>query len=128
MNKWIGIGNLGRDPEVTTTAAGKIVTKFSIGVQDGYGDKKTTTWVSVIAWEKLGETAGNFLHKGSKVLVEGKLVIRSFDGNDGAKKWVTEIVANHLEFLSPKSEPAAAPPSDPAAAFGQDVSDEEAPF
>lgn len=127
MNKWIGIGNLGKDPEVRTTQSGKIVTQFSIGVQDGYGDKKTTTWLNIVAWEKLGETAGNNLFKGSKVLVEGKIQNRSYDGKDGVKRYVTEIIAQHIEFLSPKKQ---SDPSDVASQFGgHDVNpDDEIPF
>lgn len=125
MNKAFLIGNLGKDPELNTTQSGKLVTKFSIGVADGFGDKKSTSWHNIVCWEKLAETAGNSLSKGSKVLVEGKITNRSYDGKDGVKRYITEIVANHIEFLSPKrSEPA----NDPASQFGQDVPDDAPPF
>jgi len=126
VNKFIGIGNLGKEPEVRTTQTGKMVTQFSIGIQDGYGDNKSTTWLNIVCWEKLAETAGNFPHKGSKVLVEGKVQNRSYEGKDGQKKYITEIVAMHLEFLTPKAQPAN---QADAGQFGQDVNpDDEVPF
>ena len=104
MNKFIGIGNLARDPEIRTTASGKIVTSFSIGIQDGYGENKTTTWMNIVAWEKIGESAGNNLTKGSKCLVEGRIQNRSYEGKDGVKRFITEVIAQHIEFLSPKKQ------------------------
>jgi single-strand DNA-binding protein len=130
MNKYIAIGNLGKDPAVRTTQAGKMVTSFSIGVADGFGEHKTTLWMDVVCWEKLAETAGNFLHKGSKVLVEGKLQRREFEGKDGQKRQVVEVVASNLELLTPKSTTSDAPrPESPANSFGTDVDpDSEIPF
>lgn len=126
MNKYIAIGNLGKDPIVRTTQAGKMVTSFSIGIADGYGEHKTTLWMDVVCWEKLAETAGNFLRKGSKVLIEGKLQRREFEGKDGQKRQVVEVVASNMEFLTPKATPGHA---DTASQFGQDVSpDDEIPF
>lgn len=130
MNRVFFIGNLGKDPDIRTTQAGKMVTQFSLGVADGFGQNKTTTWLTVICWEKLAESAGNNLNKGSKVLVEGRLQIRSFDGKDGQKRYATEIVASHIEYLSPKAQSQQATDnSDPASQFGQDVApDDEIPF
>lgn len=119
MNRVILLGNLGKVPEIRTTQSGKMVTSFSLGVQEGYGDKRTTSWHNVVCWEKLAESAGNYLDKGSKVLVEGKLQTRSYEGKDGQKRYVTEIVASHLEFLSKKVQPADAPAD--ASQFGHDV-------
>ena len=127
MNKVFLLGNLGKVPEIRTTQSGKMVTSFSLGVQEGYGDKRTTSWHNIVCWEKLAESAGNYLDKGSKVLVEGKLQTRSYEGKDGQKRYVTEIIASHLEFLSKKAQPADTA-SDPASQFGQDVAPEELPF
>lgn len=122
MNKFIGIGNLGKDPDIRTTPNGKMVASFSIGIAEGYGERKTTTWLNIVCWEKLAEVVGNNLSKGSKVLVEGKIQTRSYDGNDGQKKYITEIVASNIEFLSAKKQ------SDPASQFGNDVPEDEIPF
>ena len=126
MNKAILLGNLGKDPDLTTTQSGKMVAKFSLGVADGYGDKKSTSWHNIVCWEKVAESVGNNLLKGSNVLVEGKITNRSYDGKDGQKKYITEIVANHVEFLTPKRQHDA---NDPASQFGQDVApDDEITF
>ena len=126
MNRVFLLGNLGKDPEIRTTQSGKMVTSFSLGVQEGFGDRRTTSWHNIVCWEKLAESAGNYLDKGSKVLVEGKITSRSYEGKDGQKRYVTEIIASHLEFLSKK---AVQPPADdPASQFGQDVPEDDLPY
>lgn len=123
MNKVFIIGFLGKDPEVKTINSGKTVTTFSVGVSDGFGDKKQTSWFNCVAWEKLAEMVGNNLSKGSKVMVEGKLSTRSYENKEGKKVYVTEIVAQSVEFLSPKAEAKTG-----ADAFGSDVPVEAPPF
>ncbi len=99
MNKVILTGNLGADPDSRYTPDGKAVTTFDIAVSDGYGDNQKTYWFKIVSWGKLAETCANNLKKGRKVLVEGKLVSRSYETQDGQKRKVTEIVAGHVEFL-----------------------------
>lgn len=118
MNRIFVIGNLGKDPEIRTTQTGKMVTQFSLGVADGWGQNKTTTWFTVVCWDKLAESAGNNLNKGSKVLVEGKLQIRQYEAKDGTNRQAVEIVASHIEYLSAKRQ---ADPADPVSQFGKDV-------
>lgn len=125
MNKIILTGRLGKDVDVKYTQSGKCVAEFSLAVQEGYGDKKTTTWINIVAWDKLAETCGNYLSKGMSVLVEGRLQIRSYDGKDGQKKYVTEVVAQSIEFLERKHEKSASG----ADGFGAQVfPDEPIPF
>lgn len=112
MNKAIFIGNVGKDPEVKD-AGGKRVAKFSVAVSDGFGDKKKTYWLNVIAWQKLAEVVEKYLKKGSKVLVEGRITTRDYEG-----KTYTDIVAEKLEFLDPK----------PAAEKKTEITDEDIPF
>lgn len=71
--------------------------------------------INIVTWNKTAEVAGNFLHKGQRALVEGRLQIRSYEGKDGQKHWVTEVIADHLEFVEPKGSSA---PSGPMDAFG----------
>ena len=137
MNKCFLLGRLTRDPECSTTGSGKLVTKFTLAV-DRYAGSKDTDFINVIVWEKLGEACGNSLTKGQRALVEGRLQIRSFEGKDGQKKWVTEIIAQSVQFLDRKSQqdappPREATPGDAASQFGQDVAnyaadDPEIPF
>jgi single-strand DNA-binding protein len=109
------VGNLGRDPEMRYTPSGQAVTSFSVAVSRSYnnpsGEKvDETTWFRVSAWGKQAETCNQFLHKGSKVLVEGRLIP---DKNGGPRIWTRqdgtssasfEVTANTVRFLSAKGE------------------------
>lgn len=108
MNQVVLIGNLGKDVELKTTQSGKNVCNFSIGVsrprsKDGVSD---TDWINIVAWEKTAELCGKYLHKGSKVGVVGRLQTRSYD-KDGKKVYITEVLAENVEFLSPKESAPA---------------------
>lgn len=106
MNKVFLIGNLSKDPELRTTNSGKSVCTFSIAVnrrKDKDGNS-TADFFSIVAWRQLAELCGKYLAKGRKVSVVGELQNRSYEANDGTKRYVTEIVANEIEFLTPKGE------------------------
>lgn len=107
MNKVIQTGRLVKDPELKfTQGAGTAVATFTIAVDDGFGDKKTTDFIPIVVWGKQGEAVANYTHKGSKVLVNGKIKTRSYDAKDGSKRYVTEVVAdmfNGVEFLDSKT-------------------------
>jgi single-strand DNA-binding protein len=99
------IGNLGRDPEMRFTPAGKPVTNFSVAVsrrytaQDGES-REETQWFRVNAWNQLAERCSQYLTKGQRVYVEGRLQTRQWTGNDGQMRTEVEIVANDVIFLS----------------------------
>ncbi|MCU0561389.1 MAG: single-stranded DNA-binding protein [Desulfobacterales bacterium] len=105
INKVIIVGNLGRDPEVSYVPSGAAVAKFSVATSETWKDKSTgekkerTEWHRIVAWDKLGEICGKYLAKGRQVYVEGKLQTRSYDDKDGVKRYVTEIVAQDVQFL-----------------------------
>ena len=108
--KLIIIGNLGRDPEQRFTPNGDPVTTFSVATSRKYGDKDETTWFRVSVWGKQAESCNQYLHKGSKVLVEGRLrpdesgnptVFQRKDGSWGASY---EVTAENVRFLTPKGE------------------------
>lgn len=107
MNKWIGIGNLTRDPELTETPSGVAVCKFTLAVNRNFtnanGDRECD-FINVVAWRKLAENCYDFLSKGKKACVVGSLQTRSYNDSNGEKKYVTEIMADEVEFLSPKDE------------------------
>ncbi len=114
LNKVMIIGNLGRDPEMRYTPNGTPVTSFSVACSRNRltpdGDRKEETeWFNVVAWNKLAETCGQYLSKGQKVYIEGRLQTRSWEGNDGQKHTRVEVIANQLIMLSPKK---AAPSDD----------------
>jgi len=107
QNKVQLIGNLGKDPEIKNLTSGKIKANFSLATSEVYrngnGEKVTDTqWHNVIAWGKTAEIVENYLQKGNKVAVEGKLIHRVYEDKDGQKKYITEIVANSLLMLDPK--------------------------
>ncbi len=121
LNKVQLIGNLGRDPELSYTASGVAVARFSIATSERWKDEsgnnqERTEWHNIIAWRKLGEICGQYLKKGSKVYIEGKLQTRSWDDkNTGVKRYTTEIIAGDLIMLDGKGEGSAASmPSQPA--------------
>jgi single-strand DNA-binding protein len=112
VNKVILVGNLGKDPEVKYTPSGSAVAKFSIATSYRYKDKneqwqEQTEWHNVVAWARLAEIAGEYLKKGSKVYVEGRLQTRSWDDkNTNQKKYMTEVVVNDLVLLGGRGEGA----------------------
>lgn len=136
MNKVFLLGRLVRDPEIRTTQSGKMVTSFTLAVDRLGGGKDSADFIPIVTWEKLAEICGNNLAKGQRTLVEGRLQIRSYDGKDGQKRWVTEIIAQSVEFLDRRSagttnssNTTGVPANDMAAQFGQDVApDDEIPF
>ena len=109
-NLVILIGNLGDDPAVRYTQSGAPVASFRVATterwkgQDGQMQEQVE-WHSIVAWKRLAEICGEYLHKGSKVYIEGKLQTRSWEDNNGVKKYTTEIVAREMQILSPKGEP-----------------------
>ncbi|MDX1333667.1 MAG: single-stranded DNA-binding protein [Robiginitalea sp.] len=103
-NKVLLIGNLGQDPDVLVMESGSKMARFSIATNETYrngkGEKVTDTqWHQVVAWGKTAEIVESYLTKGKEVAVEGKLVHRSYDGNDGQKKYVTEVRCTELLML-----------------------------
>lgn len=104
MNKVIVTGRLGRDVELSTAPqSGKSVTTITLAVQDRF-NREQTDWFDVVLWDKLAELAGQYLRKGSKILVEGRLKTRSWDNKEGQKVYKTEIIAENIEFLDSKSD------------------------
>lgn len=103
MNRVILIGNLTNDPEVSTTQSNLSVCKFSVAVSRSYG-KNETDFFTVIAWRTQAENCGRYLKKGSKVAISGSIQNRSYDDKQGVKRYVTEIVADEVQFLSTKNQ------------------------
>jgi len=97
------IGNLGRDPEMRYTPDGSRVTSFSVASNFKSGEKETTTWINVSCWNKLAETANQYLKKGQQVFVEGRLQFREWD-QDGVTHCSHELIASSLEFLGGHNE------------------------
>ncbi len=104
-NKVQLIGNLGQEPEIITLESGKKLAKFSIATNDYYynkqGDKITDTqWHNIVAWGKTADIIENYVNKGQEIAIEGKLTSRSYEDNEGKKRYITEVVCNELLMLS----------------------------
>lgn len=127
MNKVILIGNLANDPEYTQVGEAARCT-FRLAVQRRYTDSngnRQADFLPVICWRKLAENCAKYLAKGRKVCVEGSIQSRSYDAQDGTKRYVTEIIADHVEFLSAanSSDPGPTPPPE----YGQPTGRERRP-
>jgi single-strand DNA-binding protein len=131
LNKIMLIGNLGRDPEMSYTSSGKAITKFSLAVsrntrdRDTNEQRKETTWFNVVAWEQKGEFANQYLHKGSRVYIEGRMTSRKYTNKDGVEVTAWEVVAENFELLDSKGAPGDPSSRGP---YGDDQSPDDIPF
>jgi single-strand DNA-binding protein len=156
VNKVILIGNLGKDPEVKYTPSGTPVAKLTLATNERYKDKDgqwqdRTEWHNVVLWQRLAEIAGEYLKKGGKVYIEGRLQTRSWeDKQTNQKKYMTEVVASDLVLLGGRGEGAGGgesgggfsrsaasggnnfdqrtPEHDATPAMSSPISDEDIPF
>ncbi len=106
MNKAIIIGNLTKDPELTQTTNGISVCRFSVAVQRKFTNsegERETDFLNVVAWRNLADNCHKYLKKGSKAAVVGSIQTRSYDAQDGSKRYVTEIVAEEVEFVGSRT-------------------------
>ncbi len=104
VNKVILVGNLGKDPEVRFTPSGRAVARFTLATTESWTDQESgrqerTDWHNIVVWGKQAESCGQYLAKGRQVYVEGRITSRSYDDKDGNKRYITEIVAQRVQFL-----------------------------
>ncbi len=117
LNRATILGNVTRDPETRTTTTGQTVVSFSIATSRRWKDqasgelKEATEFHNCVAWAKLAQTIGSYVHKGSKVYLEGRIQTRSWDDPTGVKKYRTEIVADSIILLDKKGVVPAGTPS-----------------
>jgi single-strand DNA-binding protein len=103
MNVAVIVGNLGKDPELKTSSGGKSYCTFTLATSDGWGDNKKTNWHNVTVFGKQAESCAQFLKKGSKAGVKGRIENSSWE-KDGERKYMTKIIADSVTFLSSKGE------------------------
>ena len=132
MNRTILLGRLVKDPDVKVTTSGKTVCTFTLAVDrpfTGKNGQREADFINIVTWNKTAELCGNSLTKGQRALVEGRLQIRSYDGKDGNKHYVTEVIADRVEFIERKEKSAQKAESEAMEGFGSEVQfDEEIPF
>ncbi len=108
LNKIMLIGNVGKDPELQVTSDGTPFTRFSLAVNRSYksssGEKvEETEWFNVVTWRQLAEICERYLHKGSKVYIEGRLSQRKYTDREGIQRTAVDVIATDMEMLSPKA-------------------------
>ena len=147
INKVILIGNLGNDPDVRYTSGGAPIANVSLATSDSWRDKETgdlqerTEWHRIVFFSRLAEIVSEYLRKGSKIYVEGRLQTRKWQDRDGNDRYTTEVVANEMQMLDSKGTTeeftrASAPPRKPTGpmqqadtpAKGGDFVDDDIPF
>jgi single-strand DNA-binding protein len=141
VNKVILVGNVGKDPEVKYSPSGTPVAKFSLATNERFKDRNDqwqdrTEWHNIVAWQRLAEIVGEFVAKGSKIYIEGKLQTSCWeDGQSGERKYRTEIIAREIVLLGTRGNGARQEPSEstekqdnPAGIVTGNVTDDDIPF
>lgn len=133
INKVILVGNLGKDPEVRYMANGQAVANVTIATSESWKDKNTgeqqekTEWHRVVFFRRLAEIVGEYLKKGSKIYVEGKLQTRKWQDNQGQDRYTTEIVANEMQMLDSRGSGAGAASNNYASSAPPPIEESQAP-
>ena len=112
MNKALLVGRLTRDPELRTTPGGMAVTRFTIAISEPFTNRngeRETNFINCTAWGRQADNISKYCHKGSLVSAEGRIQTRSYDGQDGNKRYVTEVVCDRVNFLTPKGDSNGTP-------------------
>lgn len=141
MNKVILVGNLAADPEIKTTQSGINCASFRVAVQRRFANSqgvREADFISCTAWRQTADFVGRYFHKGSRIGLTGSLQTRSWQAQDGSKRYATEVVVDEVEFVSPKQDggQTATASGQPATVGGQqvpmggfvEVEDDELPF
>jgi single-strand DNA-binding protein len=130
------LGRVGQVNDMRYTAGGKAVINFSLATNEGYGERQSTTWHDIVAWDKQAEYVGQYIEKGMQLLIEGRIQRRQWEAQDGSKRTKVEVVAFRVTNLSPKKDGAARRESgqpqpeedDSPWGPGRDVDPDEVPF
>ena len=126
MNKCVLVGNLTRDPELAQTPSGISVCKFSIAVNRMYADangERQVDFINIVTWRGLAENCGKYPSKGKKVALSGQIQTRSYDDKNGDKRYVTEVIADEVEFIGSNANAAAEPEEPPKKSAKKKLSD-----
>lgn len=132
LNKVMLIGNVGKEPDVRYLDNGVAVASFTLAttergyrLQNGTEVPERTEWHNIVLWRGLAETVEKYVHKGDKLFIEGKIRSRSYDDQNGVKRYITEIFADNMEMLSPRSQSPSPAASSPRLAPAQAQSEKE---
>ena len=128
MNHFVGLGRLTRDPEVRYTQSGKACARFTLAIdrRKSSDGNSQADFISCVAWEKTAEVISQYTGKGRKIAVDGRIQTRSYDAQDGTKRYVTEVVVQSMEFCDNKGSGAST--TNGGAYAGTPVPDDDIPF
>lgn len=115
INKAILMGRLTRDPELRHTGSGTPVCSFTVAIDNGYGDNRSTDFINCVAWNKTAEFVEKYFTKGRMIIVVGRIQTRTWEGQDGKKNYATEVVASEVSFGESKRSSDGSEPSVPSA-------------
>ena len=108
INRWIGVGRLTRDVDLKFTAQGLAVASFTVAINRPYKNQQTgeydADFINCVAFRKLAENVANYTKKGDLIAVDGRIQTRSYEGNDGKRRYITEVICESVQFLEPKKE------------------------
>jgi single-strand DNA-binding protein len=135
VNRIVLIGRLGIEPEMSYLPSGTAITKFTLAVnrrqrsKEGGERQEETDWFHIVAWEKLAEICNNYLHKGSKVFIEGRMQSRKYTDKNGVERISWEVIASDMQMLDPKgSTPARSGAAEGGYADAGEQSSDDIPF
>jgi single-strand DNA-binding protein len=131
LNRIVLIGRLTKDPELRYTPNGVAVASFTLAVNRSRPNpqgEREADFIPIVVWQKQAENCANYLGKGRLVAVDGRLQIRTYDGKDGQRRWVTEVIAENVRFLDKKDSGESAAQDFSSIGNEVDINDEEIPF
>jgi len=134
LNRVVLIGRLTKDPELRYTPGGVAVASFTLAVDRNFKNaqgERETDFIPCVVYRQLAELCANYLAKGKLAAIDGRIQVRSFEGQDGQRRWVTEVIGDNVRFLSPKesSNTSSSSVSDDLSSFAQEISlDDDIPF
>ncbi|MCO1599848.1 single-stranded DNA-binding protein [Desulfosporosinus nitroreducens] len=132
LNRVVLIGRLTKDSELTYTPTGIAVCKFTLAVERNYKNaqgEREVDYINVVVYRQLAELCANYLAKGKMAAVDGRMQVKSYTGQDGQKRWVTEVIAENVRFLSPKDGGSSESTNSSSSSFGHEVNlDDDIPF
>lgn len=127
INRVVLVGRLTRDPELRYTQSGVAVTTFTLAVNRTYANaqgEREADFINIVAWRQLAELCANYLKKGSQAGLDGRLQTRSYENKEGQRVYVTEVVADNVQFLSPAGERSGSGSGGPSRGYGFDQNDD----
>lgn len=132
LNRVVLIGRLTKDSELTYTPTGVAVCKFTLAIDRNFKNsqgEREADFLQIVVYRKLAELCAEYLTKGKMAAVDGRIQIRTYTGQDGQKRWVTEIIAENVRFLSPKDGNSSGSSNGSTSSFGHEVNlDDDIPF